>query len=183
MGVRSDRKMILKANIKPPKNESTEHFFLKQIAKIWLKVQKQCQYVASEVYLVGGNYVGREARIISDAVGVRKSHSRGDEYAYTVYNVEVKVSKPDYLTGFNTSGHYNWIINDLPDGIGLIEVDIHAFTWVNTHRPILKGVSVVKKSARQNIDQYVIDRTLDEICRRLTNDDVFNNPWVRCDNA
>jgi hypothetical protein len=175
--------MELTANIEPPNNESSEHFYLKQVAKIWLKTQKQCQYVASEIYLPGGRHEGRECRSISDAVGVKKTHIRGSEYHYTICNIEVKVSKTDFLAGYCVGGHFNWLMtpmgllepNLLPKEVGLIEVDINDFVF---NEGLLQGIGVAKKARKlhnETSGTYIID----SICRQLTNQDVYNNPWVK----
>jgi hypothetical protein len=181
--------MEIKPVLQPPNNETPEHFYLKQIAKIWLKVQQQCQYVANEIYIPGDRYEGREERSISDAAGVKKRHIKGPVYDYTVFNIEVKVSKSDYLTGYCTGGHYNWVMTpkgllkpeELPVDIGIIEVDLDKCKIkqnVKYAKPVFCGLGTAKKPRKRMVEYGTALEVVDNICRRLTNQDVYNNPWV-----
>lgn len=169
-----------------PKNESAEHFYLKQVAKIWLKTQKQCQYIASEVHVPSDKINGREKRVIVDTVGVRKIHKQYSSYDLHVYCIEVKVSKTDFANGFNTGGNFNYLLtpkglllkDEIPKGVGLLEVDIPKFKWFDSRVPRLQGLYVVKRPSKRNMKKENIVLVLDNITRKLTNEGVYKNPWV-----
>lgn len=122
-----------------PANESREHFLLKQVGIVWLKIQG-CQYVGAEIDGMHGGtdadfapqsyrrynantgeietYQSSRSRSVADVVGVQKrfdTYSYETRYKYTVRLIEVKVSRADFLTGYCTGAHHAYVMT--PPGL------------------------------------------------------------------
>lgn len=172
-----------------PKNESIEHFYLKQVAKVWLKTQRGCQLVGSEIR-VGNSTSGKKQRKhIADVVGAKEK----GKWKYEIFVIEVKVSRSDFLSGFNQGGNYNWVMTpkgiltkkDMPRNVGLIEVDLDLVKWhtVKTNRKgrekvEIHGLDIVKQATKKDNLKKDMDRKIaKKIGKRLTINDVYKNIW------
>lgn len=114
-----------------PKNETFEHYALKQAAVAWLRVRKQCWPVGQEIPF-GCNVV--------DALGL-KADRRGipvwpgeHVWRFLVYVVQVKVSRSDARRRWRVPANVLYLMttpglldpSELPPGVGLLEADPHA---------------------------------------------------------
>lgn len=139
----------------PPRNETKEHYLLKQVARVYL-VEKGCYYVGTELYIDGwGNNEYSTKRYI-DCVGV-------DRKQITSYGIEVKVSKSDFKNGYCARCQYTYIMcpkdmitpDDLPSYVGLIYVDIDKVRFIpNAKEHRLQGVELIKKASYNINDGY-----------------------------
>lgn len=138
-----------------PKNQTHEHFLLKNVARIYL-VEKGCRYVGTEIYVYG--HYGGSKKGLTDCVGVDKSQEIS-------YGIEAKVSVSDFKSGYSARCNYNYVIcpsgmidkSDVPDYVGLIYVDVDNVMFVtNAKEQRLKGVILVKK-AKYYVDDIYFD--------------------------
>lgn len=139
-----------------PKNQTHEHFLLKNLARIYL-VDRGLRYVGTEVYVYGA-YDKEGKKGWTDCVGVDKRQE-------TTYGIEAKVSVADFKSGYSTRCNYNYVIcptnmidkSDVPDYVGLIYVDIDDVQFVtNAKEQRLHGVTLVKKAKYHVDDIYYI---------------------------
>jgi hypothetical protein len=139
-----------------PKNQTHEHFLLKNIARVYL-VDRGLTYVGTEIYVPGLDDEISNKKFV-DCVGVDKRQ----EYTY---GIEAKVSKSDFNNGYSTRCNYNYIIcpdgliepNELPDYVGLIYVDLENVVFItNSKEKRIQGLTMVKKSKFHVNDAYWI---------------------------
>lgn len=137
-----------------PKNQTHEHFLLKNVARIYL-VERGLRYVGTEIFVYGRHDKHSNKKIV-DCVGV-------DKLQETTYGIEVKVSVADFKSGYSTRCNYNYVmcptnmidVSDVPDYVGLIYVDIDDVQFVtNAKEQRLKGVTLVKKAKYHVNDMY-----------------------------
>lgn len=187
-----------------PQNESKEHFYLKQLAKIYLKSKYNCKYIGSEVYL--GYSIDRtieekypdlpfNQKKITDAVGIEDARLKYMDHHGIIRNIEVKVSTSDFKNGYCIMGDYNYIMTvkgrlddvDIPYPVGLIEVDFDKLNifYVEKRGLAVKGAELTKYPRRLNNKKYIIgshedyaDWVIKNIARKQTNRDIYNNPWI-----
>lgn len=187
-----------------PGNESKEHFYLKQIAKIYLKSKYNCKYIGSEIYL--GKSIDKSIKKeypdipyndkkITDAVGIEDRKLKHMGHRGIIRNIEVKVSKSDFRSGYSIMGDYNYIITvknrlddiNIPKPVGLIEVDFDKFDVydLKSRGMGIKGVELVKYPKRLNDKNYIagshkkyVDWVIKKIAQKHTNKDIYNNPWI-----
>lgn len=180
------------------KNESPEHYELKQIGKyvLW-----SCGYkhVATEV---GGFYGGdldfpRSCfhKNIIDVAGVKTSGWNGGHIPkMRLMGIEAKASLSDFRNGYCTACEYTYIIapigiipvSKIPQYIGLIEVDLQNYKISRTGGELIDGITrTIKaksrlatrfegKEQRQNwtVDQFR------RIAYRASVENVFNNARI-----
>lgn len=183
------------------RNESKEHYELKQIAK-YILYQKGYNCIATEVqfakycdYLKDYKWFKTNAirKNIIDVVGVKGNLLTLREATvdkYKVMGIESKASYADFLNGFCCQAEYTYIIapvgvipvEKLPLKIGLIEVDLHNYTISNVGTKfVFTGIETVKQcSSRKRelckrIDSYRVQtfNTLRKIACRSTVNDIF----------
>jgi hypothetical protein len=130
----------------------------------------QRQYVGSK--FVDGKYVPQPDR-------------------YTLRLVEVKVSLADFRSGYCTGGHFVYVLTPpglltpemLPPGIGLMEADPDKLWWGGI-KYLLQGIDVRVKARRKeawtekHYGEIWHQRVLSLIASRLSNIQVYDNPWV-----
>lgn len=185
-----------------PQNESQEHYFLKQVAKAYLKFNFNCKYVGSEVYIgksidysLKDRYpnVPFNSREITDVVGIENKKLKHMSHKGTVRNIEVKVSRADFLSGYSTMGDYNYIIApkgvleriDIPKMIGFIEVDFDKLGLVEKRSGMhIEGLELVKRPYRIKQKKYIanghkgfVDFVLRNMLSKHTINDTYKNLW------
>ena len=185
------------------RNESKEHYELKQIAK-YILYSKGYNCIATEVqfskyctYLKNYSWFKCKAsnKNIIDVIGVKGrllNIRKNNVDDYKVLGIESKASLSDFLNGFCCQSEYTYIIaplgvipvNKIPDKIGLIEVDLEnysinlrngkfEFTGIYT----TKQCSSRKKELYSTADIYRLDtfNILKKIAYRSTVNDIFKN--------
>lgn len=175
-----------------PKNQTKEHYLLKNIAMVYLR-ERNIEYIGTEIYIKGTNTNISNKKII-DCVGIDKNKR------YT-YGIEAKVSRSDFLNGYCARCNYTYIIcpdglidkNELPKHIGLIYVDIPNFRFVtNAKDKRLIGIKLIKKAyynldelfkdKNGNIIQYKYDEhinhTINAIIRKNLNELIYNTDRI-----
>lgn len=137
-----------------PKNQTHEHFLLKNVARVYL-VERGLRYVGTEIFVYGRHEEHSNKKVV-DCVGVDKAQEN-------TYGIEVKVSVADFKSGYSTRCNYNYVmcptnmidVSDVPDYVGLIYVDIDDVQFVtNAKEQRLKGVTLVKKAKYHVNDMY-----------------------------
>jgi len=189
---------------KTPDNESKEHFYLKQLAKVYLKGKYNCKYIGSEVFL--GKSIDKSMKEdypdlpynqkkITDAVGVEERQLKHMSHEGVIRNIEVKVSMSDFKSGYSVMGDYNYIMtirgrldkDEIPSPIGLIEVSLDDLDvyYVKNKGIQIEGTALRQYPSRMNDSQYIIGSHEDYvnwvikgIARKQTNQDIYNNPWI-----
>jgi len=183
------------------KNESREHYELKQIAK-YILYSKGYNCIATEVqfpknsnYLKDYEWFNGKAvtKNIIDVVGIKGNLlnlKENNVNKYKVMGIEAKASYSDFLNGFCTQCEYTYIIapvgiipvDKLPKGIGLITVDLSNYKIrLKNKFELIKGITTIKQcsSRRKEIykrnDIYLIDtfNILRKIAYRNTVNDLF----------
>lgn len=183
------------------KNESKEHYELKQIAK-YILYQKGYNCIATEVsfskyckYLKDYNWFKAKATSKStiDVIGVKGNLLNVRENTvdkYKVMGIESKASYSDFLNGFCCQCEYTYIIapkgiipvSKLPDKIGLIEVDLENYTIKHTSQGFeFTGIETVKQCSSRKKELYKWDdiyridtfNILRKIAYRSTVNDIF----------
>lgn len=150
----------------PPKNESSEHYLLKQVARIVL-YNRGYYFIAEEMF-IRGLMTDDTTRTTIDMVAVdkKKTHS---------YGIEVKVSLADFKSGFCDRCNYTSILCPegvipkelIPDHVGLIYCNLDKLMYVtNAKDSIIKGVTTIKKAKFCVNLRYWID------------DDTYNNDFM-----
>lgn len=183
--------LVLNPVLQPPGNETPEHFLLKQVARVYLKVVTGCQIAGTEVG--GMDDYSRDAKqhTVADAVGVKLSWEGGREKRYTVYCIEAKQSLSDFKSGFCQGGDLNYVIAPqglltpklLPNGVGLVEVNFDrlAFTFDGIY-----GLTLARRATRQAKTWYPrhgndhdtwARGVIEAIAAKETNDAVFRGLW------
>ena len=185
-----------------PKNETPEHFLLKNVALAYLRTNLNCNIASTEVssmYDHHNNTSGGEIkshRCIADAVGIKikdqwlplaKRLDPNEFYKRieTVCCIEVKISKADFMSGYCVGGDLNYIMapvgvinkDDLYKGVGLLEVDFSELSFIGWQ---IHGVNVSKKPSRfkRDIDRSLqVYRIYQSIATQLTLNSIRNNPW------
>lgn len=186
----------------PPGGESEEHFYLKQIGKIYLKVNYGCKYIGSEVYLGYSNDYSIKQKYsdlpfnkkkITDIVGIQDKKLKYMSHKGIIRNVEVKISKSDYYNGYCVMGDYNYLMtpaglldkNKIPKMIGLIEVDLDKVKLEKAYGNfIIKGLELVKYPTRIKYKNYIkgshkryLQWVKKNMLVRHTNRDIYHNMW------
>ena len=190
--------------LQPPKNESWEHFLLKNVAVALLRLHFGCTIAAMEVAGLG-NYENRHKaregfKHIADAVGIKECKrwvppkgERAKGYYKTwfrVYGVEVKVSRSDFAAGYCTGGDLNYVMvpkglvtpGELVPGVGLIEVNLDELTF--TRNWGLRGIEITKPARRTerladapDLRQSWLDWVFQSMATRLTLTNIKQSPW------
>lgn len=188
------------------KNESKEHYELKQIAK-YILYSKGYNCIATEVQLSKHNqylknYEWFNSKAITkntiDVVGVKGNLlnlRQNTVDKYKVMGIESKASYQDFLNGFCCQCEYTYIIapvnvipiEKLPDKIGLIEVDLDNYIIRKRSRFEFKGIKTIKqcssrkKELYKKDDIYKIDtfNVLRRIAYRSTVNDLFKNNEIK----
>lgn len=189
------------------KNESKEHYELKQIAK-YILYSKGYNCLATEVqmtrycnYLKDYEWFNKKAinKNIIDVVGVKGNllNTRQNTVdKYKVMGIEAKASYQDFLNGFCCQCENTYIIapvgvipvDRLPDKIGLIEVNLSNYKIKRTHRGFeFEGINTVKKCISRKKELFTNDNRfrvdtfnmLRRIAYRSTVNDIFKNNEIR----
>lgn len=188
-----------------PKNESQEHFILKNVAMAYLRLHFGCTIAAMEVpgmHIGGSISDDKEAKLIADSVGIRINHQwlpilereeNGSPYKRieTVYCIEAKVSRGDFKSGYCIGGDLNYVIvpnglvkkEEVYKGVGLIEVDMEKLEFTNGWDLIGLKISKRATNRKQLQDDPVsrdkwIDGIFRDMARQLTLNSIKTNPWV-----
>lgn len=185
------------------KNESKEHYELKQIAK-YILYSKGYNCIATEVqfnkycdYLKDYNWFNSKAltKSIIDVVGIKGNmlNLRQDTLdEYKMMGIEAKASYQDFLNGFCCQCEYTYIIapkgiipiDKIPAKIGLIEVSLDEYKIKRRNNFKFTGITTTKQCSsrkkelyKNNNKKHNIDmfNTLREIAYRNTVNDVFKN--------
>lgn len=149
----------MKDNIKPyiweePKNQTHEHFLLKNVARLYL-VERGLRYVGTEIFVYGVHDEHSNKKVV-DCVGVDKKQE-------TTYGIEVKISRSDFKNGYSSRCNYNYVMcptdlidkSELPDYVGLIYVDTDGVQFItNSKEQRLQGITLVKKAKYHINDIY-----------------------------
>jgi len=183
------------------KNESREHYELKQIAK-YILYSKGYNCIATEVqfsnhsqYLKDYEWFNGKATTKNtiDVVGIKGNllNLRDNNVDnYKVMGIEAKASYSDFLNGFCCQCEYTYIIapvgiipiDKLPNKIGLIEVALGNYAIKNKFNKFeFEGITTVKQcsSRKKEIykrdDIYNVDiiNILKRIAYRSTVNDIF----------
>ena len=190
------------------KNESREHYELKQISK-YILYSKGYNCIATEVqfpknsnYLKDYEWFNSKAitKNIIDVVGVKGNLLNTRENTvdkYKVMGIEAKASYSDFLNGFCCQCEYTYIISPvgiipiekLPPKIGLIEIDLQKYSIKQNRlgKFEFKGITTVKQCAsrRKEIykrnDIYLVDtfNILRKIAYRSTVNDIFKKNEIK----
>ena len=189
------------------KNESKEHYELKQISK-YILYSKGFNCIATEVqfpkysqYLKDYDWFNSKAitKNIIDVVGIKGNMLNLRENTldkYKVMGIEAKASYSDFLNGFCTQCEYTYVIapigiipvDRLPPKIGLIEVAIDSYTIKNRYGKFeFKGITTVKQCASRKKDIYkrndiyLVDtfNVLRKIAYRNTVNDIFKKNEIK----
>jgi len=192
---------IILTNENYNKNESKEHYELKQIAK-YILYSKGYNCIATEVqfskysqYLKNYEWFNSKATTKNtiDVIGIKGSYLNIRENnvdKFKVMGIEAKASYSDFLNGFCTQCEYTYVIapigiipvDKIPDKIGLIECDIQKYSIKNKFNKFeFTGITTTKQcsSRRKEIykrdDIYRVDifNTLKRIAYRNTVNDIF----------
>lgn len=146
-------------------NESQRHYILKQLARI-IAFQFGYKIGAEEVHYFSVDMNTKKRKNIADYIGLRyihkwvKGHYEDDIKSICI---EAKQSREDFNNGFVTGLDVNYTIapkglltkEDMPKGVGLIEIDFDNLKIDWKHMEILKGMEVVKKAGKcQNMNMF-----------------------------
>lgn len=166
-----------------PRNESKEHYELKQIAKIIAK-QRGCQIVADEVLGFGDSKICMSKNGVVDVAGAKLTYKTAKKSSLEIltYGYEAKASLADFKNGFNAGADYTYIIapqgvipHDLiPEGVGLYEVDLENYRL--SHLRKYSGINLSIKPKKRH--KYSFETELDmmiNIARRSTNIDLYKH--------
>lgn len=194
-------------------NESPEHYELKQIGKyiLWNLGYK---HIATEVYGCYGhddfsnNKVLKPKMVegcihknIIDVVGAKtKGWYNGKIPEIKIMGIEAKASKSDFRNGFCTGCEYTYIIapinvipvEELPKGIGLIEVDLKKYTITNERNKgfYYTGINITKRATSRLATRFKTKEALQkwsinmvkDIAYRSTVENLYKNPRIKIDN-
>lgn len=189
------------------KNESREHYELKQIAK-YILYSKGYTCLATEVqfskyskFLSDYKWFNSKAvrKNTIDVVGVKGKLLNLKETTvdkYKVMGIESKASYQDFLNGFCCQCEYTYIIapvgiipvDKVPNKIGLIEVDLANYTikrsagkFEFTGVTYTKQCSSRKKDLWKRNDIYRVDtyNVLRRVAYRSTVNDLFKNNEIK----
>lgn len=174
-----------------PRGESVDHFMLKQVAAIWLygRGHKWTVTEAPLPYGMARTHCNRSSgRSIGtvDAMGLRQCRKG----MWTISIAEVKVSRGDYQSGFSVAGHMNYVVTppglvslqELPDGVGLIECDWRKFVWNGGHS--FRGIHVARRPTRKALElsdansNEIMFGFMAEISRTLSCRVLYSSPWL-----
>ena len=190
----------------PPKNESNLHFFLKQVGQAYLRINYKCRYIGTEVYVGKSIDYSIERKHkdlpfnekkITDVIGVEDKKLKYMDHKGIIRNIEVKVSKSDFQSGYTIMGDYNYIMapkgvldkSDIPSMIGLLEVDMDKLKVVTNRSGIfIHGVDLVTYPTRLKQKKYIakshknyVQYIKDNISYKNTNRNVYKNLWFYWD--
>ncbi len=184
------------------KNESKEHYELKQISK-YILYSKGYNCIATEVqmprynlYLKDYKWFNEKScyKNIIDVIGVRGNLVNTRDKNLNKYNtmgIESKASYQDFLNGFCCHCDYTYVIaplniipvDKLPDKIGLIEVDLEKYVIGRDRNGkfIFENIKMTKKCLSRKKDNYKDDKyymintfnLLRKIAYRNTVNDLF----------
>ena len=185
------------------KNESREHYELKQIAKYILYargyncIATEVQMLSYNDYLKDYKWFNKKATFknIIDVLGIKGNllhHRYRTMNDYKIMGIESKASYQDFCNGFCCQNEYTYIIaplgvipvDKLPKKIGLIEVDLDKYTIKNHYGKFeFKGIYTTKQCASRKKELYKDDKTYDiaafnmlkRIAYRNTVNDIFKN--------
>jgi len=160
--------------------ESDLHKRLKDFAFLWLRAQ-HCTTIGMEVFVLDSCHV-------ADVLGASPNYRQEDWatgemvdplHPYTIWCVEVKVSRADFSNGYADRGcNKHYILTpknlldpkvDLPKHVGLLEFDEAAPLWV--HRGLAMSVPCVKvkkRCSRQEIEDADILRHIGRMADMAT---------------
>jgi len=160
--------------------ESELHKRLKDFGFLWLRAQ-HCTTIGMEVFVLDSYHV-------TDVLGASPNYRRQNwetntmddpPHPYTIWCIEVKVSRPDFNNGYADRGcnkHYvltpKDILDpklDLPRHVGLLEFDETAPLWL--HRGLAMSVpciKVKKKCSRKEIEDSDILRHIGRMADMAT---------------
>lgn len=179
------------------RNESPEHYELKQIAK-YLLWSRGCKMIATEVYGFYGNIMDFPDRRFSDkniidTVGVDFKQLRNKTPRIKLIGMEAKVSLSDFRNGFCTACELTYIIapagivppEELPDGIGLIEVDLGKYQ-ISRVGDTIGGIQTTVQARNrlcsrfENKESYMkwAFKQVPRIAYRVTAVDLFKKPEI-----
>jgi hypothetical protein len=157
---------------------------LTKIGFLFLK-QMGCYAIGTEISIHRREYdlvESGDCHYIMDLLGVEQEYWREGSRDIT-RGIEVKVSRSDFRKGFIHHGcTFNYLMmpvdlvkkDELPSGIGLIEVDlpefnVHTIKGGGTWTFVMSGVAVTKNARRESADPEAIQRCKQDIARKLTN--------------
>lgn len=180
-----------------PLNESREHFLLKQVGLVYLKWARRCQYVGLEIALPRSRLLEDSSpRLVADVVGVHRdsrtpTRQNDSRYRWTLYTVEVKVSRSDFKAGYCRDGHYVFLLTppgllsteELPPEDGLLEVDPHWVSSCGRPEQLVQAVTVRRPARRRklSVDSSGLHPGVEVVTRiaaSWTNRMVFWNPYL-----
>lgn len=155
-------------DLKPPGNESREHFLLKQVALTFIRFNLGCRYCATELptwrvpdpekhpslAAISKGYSITDVLGVGPDLAVAGRRHTMKDIGHVVRSVEVKVTRRDYHSGYSAGGDLNYLITpsglvngaELPDAMGLIEVDLAVLRWDRFAGPV--GIKLAKKPRR-----------------------------------
>jgi len=195
------RRYIILLNENYNKNESKEHYELKQIAK-YILYSKGYNCIATEVqfskysqYLKDYEWFNGKATTKNtiDVVGIKGNLLNLKENnvdSYKVMGIEAKASYSDFLNGFCCQCEYTYIIapigvipvDKLPKGVGLITVDLSNYKIKLKNKfEFPEGINTVKQCSSRKKEMYKRDdifrvdtfNVLRKIAYRNTVNDIF----------
>ena len=160
-------------NFNHPKNETDTHFLLKEISKYILwgwGYNKLGTEVGGmwdcDIEKIFHKYGSNKRKDIVDCVGLKKVNLGRGKFYYDMKAIEAKASLSDFKNGFCGASAKTYIItpintipvDQLPNKIGLIEVDIDNFQLPKYSQkiPDMNGVALTKQ-AKKRIDSRFKD--------------------------
>lgn len=184
------------ADIVFPKNESFEHFALKEIGKLYLKHNQLCNFIADEFKIP--HYFSSLAekqfqtkldykihnKSITDAFGFKATYS-GE---VTIKSVEAKASYSDFKNGFCIGGEYNYLIapvgvipvKEVPSFVGLIEIDFDKFYYKGNR--IKSGYKTIQRAKKIKIPKKrkkdTVERLKWRMLYKLSSDFYMKSNWL-----
>lgn len=178
--------MLLKDH---PKNESAQHYELKQIAK-YIAKQKGCTIIAEEVdgfmdcdIKMNANKHGKV-----DVAAIKIVDTSTKELPDIVsYAFESKASLSDFKSGFNAGADYNYIIAPkgvipqelIPKGVGFYEIDLdnYSLSFLKQY----SGIELVKRASNRGKGRHYRTRfkRMQYVAARTTNMDLYNNCKIK----
>ena len=176
---------------KRPRNETEQHFLLKEISKyiLWGWGYNRLGTEVGDMHSNDLHIDGKDYKSIIDTVGVKKITNKkiGSKRIvhYDVKGIEAKASLSDFKNGFCAAPYYTYIISRInvipidliPDKIGFIEVDLDNFQLKKFSQkiPDMKGVELVRR-AKKRIDS----RFKDEVAYRKWCAETLERVSYRC---
>lgn len=186
-----------------PKNETKEHYELKQIAK-YILFSRGYKNIATEVYGCQGkdnfDIKGCYDKDIIDVVGIKTTAWYNAEIPdFKIMGIEAKASLSDFKNGFCTGCDLTYVIAPkgiipiklLPKGIGLIEVDLENYKIIPDYQGIeFKNILFTKRASKRICNRFKNEQPYDkyadwrlnlfrQISYRSTVENLYDNPNIK----